>query len=781
MDSKAESEECDEEEGSDEDSGSGQASLALATTFVNKSIFNLEEDDNTIHTDDYADDFAPTYCFMAKELKTLTDKYSKLSDRQSLKSNFIKLATEAVNNYNKKAAPPVPTPQPLIEEPADETAQAEEIPQESCVDEPEIEEIATETLAGEMTLPMPLLKSPDESLFFASKPADDSVPADSSKPADESAKKTPSLKGSKVKKMTLSALDVKKTRVAEKEAKKRKASSAEEHTEAKRLKALEENAPLDPVPLNIAPSYEMLTFEDQEKRPDEEMKEAESEEHTDEEIRIDESPQPSIPHEETAHGSATPVDESGSQDPQTEAQDEPIPPPEQNPQQDAPVDNIPQPKAQPDPIPQPEAQQEHAPEPEAQADEIPHREDHAEENAPDQDNAFVVLNPESAIVVPRQVQQQNLQPVQRQPFSKRPKFQKESFFEECMFFVGENPYDKPQIRHLKFWTRTQLKYYASVLCGRNKIFQHMHIRHVELEAIPCLAPVLNGLHEAGLLPMCSDICDWNRELILQFYVTLHISGDPADINTWVFDWMTQTTHHKAPAIELLRELPVSIRSEQAVKLYDERELPNGMMEVLMKPLAKGKPPRKTFLIHELKYEPRTVYRILCSVLAPIKGHDDEEDVVGLMKNILFNIIHVIPINIHDFFLRTLADNAMCPFDHKIYGPWIMRFIRTRTCINFHADCNNHVGYMPPMRVNKKTFKPVEGKGKSVIDEGRRPLDGHFREPEPYSSWDDTETHPLSPVTPRVLNTTELLLSLHQKVDRNHKWLKRRLRHCENPQ
>ena len=102
----------------------------------------------------------------------------------------------------------------------------------------------------------------------------------------------------------------------------------------------------------------------------------------------------------------------------------------------------------------------------------------------------------------------------------------------------------------------------------------------------------------------------------------------------------------------------------------------------------------------------------------------------------------------------------------------MRFIRTRTGINFHADFNNHVGYMPPIRVNKKTFEPVEGKGKSVIDEGSRPLDGQFREPEPYSSWGDTETHPPSPVAPRVLNTRELLLSLHQKVDRNHKWVKR---------
>ena len=101
--------------------------------------------------------------------------------------------------------------------------------------------------------------------------------------------------------------------------------------------------------------------------------------------------------------------------------------------------------------------------------------------------------------------------------------------------MRDNPYDKPRIRHLKFWTRTQLNYYASVLCGRNKIFQHRHIPHAELEEIPCFAPVLNVLYEAGLLPMCSDISDWNSELILQFYATLHISGNADDINTWVFD------------------------------------------------------------------------------------------------------------------------------------------------------------------------------------------------------------------------------------------------------
>ncbi|KAI4987946.1 hypothetical protein ZWY2020_029576 [Hordeum vulgare] len=419
------------------------------------------------------------------ELQQIVKQVPTLSDRQSLKNNFIKFSTNALDDYKKKAAPPATTQHAKIEEP--QTAPAEEIPQESHADELAIEEITKETLAD------------------ASKPANDSVPAEETASAEETARtdvsppleeKTSSQKSSKVKKMTPSASDVEKTRAAEKEAKKRKTSSTEESTEAKRLKSLDENAPLDPGPLNIAPSYEMTPFESEDKEhlTDEEMKNAASKEHTDEEIQIDDSPHTSIHPEEPAQGLAEPADEFGSstkqtpqaeenqgenpqpkenpnpeQNPQPEARDEEIPPPEQNPQPEAHVDDIPQP--------------EQDPQPEAQSDEIPHPEEHAEENAPAPypENALVIINPETAMIVSPQGKKQNLQPMQRQPFSKRPKFWKESFFEERMYFIRENPYDNPRIRHVKFWTRTQLNYYASVLCGRNKIFQHMHIPHVEFE------------------------------------------------------------------------------------------------------------------------------------------------------------------------------------------------------------------------------------------------------------------------------------------------------------
>ena len=132
----------------------------------------------------------------------------------------------------------------------------------------------------------------------------------------------------------------------------------------------------------------------------------------------------------------------------------------------------------------------------------------------------------------------------------------------------------------------------------------------------------------------------------------------------------------------------------------------------MKPLKPGQAPRTTFLVKELLYLPRTVYCILTKTLSLIKGHNsDEEDIVGIMKNLLFNIIHGIPINYHNFFMRTLANVTLSPFELKPYAPWIMRFIRSRSSINYKADCQKHVSYLSPIEVLKRTISLTDEKGK----------------------------------------------------------------------
>ena len=183
--------------------------------------------------------------------------------------------------------------------------------------------------------------------------------------------------------------------------------------------------------------------------------------------------------------------------------------------------------------------------------------------------------------------------------------------------------------------------------------------------------------------------------------------------------------------------------------------------------------------------PRTVYRILTKTMSPIKGHDsNDEEVVGIMKNMLFNIIHGVPVNFHDFFMRTLANVAMLRFELKPFAPWSMRFIRARSSLNYKADTLNHGSYLPPIEVLKRTVSSADDKGKAaaVIDEGIRPLDGQFRKAASYSTNDDSATHDSAANTsakqnpqataPRVMTDRELLFGLHQKVDRNHKWVKR---------
>nr|AAN37404.1 zinc finger protein [Triticum aestivum] len=96
MDSKAEEHEDEEES---EESESGVASLALATAFISKSIFNSEENGFTNKADEGNDDYTPTYCFMAKGAKVLKYPSSESSEDESdenLKPSYSKLAKIAV-------------------------------------------------------------------------------------------------------------------------------------------------------------------------------------------------------------------------------------------------------------------------------------------------------------------------------------------------------------------------------------------------------------------------------------------------------------------------------------------------------------------------------------------------------------------------------------------------------------------------------------------------------------------------------------------------------------
>jgi hypothetical protein len=100
-----------------------------------------------------------------------------------------------------------------------------------------------------------------------------------------------------------------------------------------------------------------------------------------------------------------------------------------------------------------------------------------------------------------------------------------SFRNNNTFFDhSKNPYTKPRISSDRFWSYQQRSYYMSVLYNQDMIHPHKRLNFEAMTDLPCLNEAIDCLHDVGLLPFVTDKEHWNKELLLQFYATLHISG-----------------------------------------------------------------------------------------------------------------------------------------------------------------------------------------------------------------------------------------------------------------
>src|SRR3954470_3653759 len=100
-----------------------------------------------------------------------------------------------------------------------------------------------------------------------------------------------------------------------------------------------------------------------------------------------------------------------------------------------------------------------------------------------------------------------------------------------------------------------------------------------------------------------------------------------------------------------------------------------------------------------------------------------------------------PINVSDFFFRTMVDAAQIPHILKPYAPWIMKLICAKTGINFQPDQPNHRTYLPPVEILQHTIAST-AKGKDVFYEEVLPtnsLGGNIRHPQSRTTK-QTGTH-----------------------------------------
>lgn len=72
-----------------------------------------------------------------------------------------------------------------------------------------------------------------------------------------------------------------------------------------------------------------------------------------------------------------------------------------------------------------------------------------------------------------------------------------------------------------------------------------------MKNIGCFNQVLLDIEDFGLTHVFAFQHPWNREIKLQFYATLYISGDESDCTKWIMEWITEGKHRKYSAIDFV--------------------------------------------------------------------------------------------------------------------------------------------------------------------------------------------------------------------------------------
>jgi hypothetical protein len=115
-------------------------------------------------------------------------------------------------------------------------------------------------------------------------------------------------------------------------------------------------------------------------------------------------------------------------------------------------------------------------------------------------------------------------------------------------FFGVSPYEGERTSlSPRFWTEEQAIYYARILFGKHRIFNHKMLNFAKLEEMPYFHNTLHHIEHALIKGFMRFNHGWNKEVILQFYATLYITGEIGNTSTWTLEWMTGRERIKCSA------------------------------------------------------------------------------------------------------------------------------------------------------------------------------------------------------------------------------------------
>ena len=193
-----------------------------------------------------------------------------------------------------------------------------------------------------------------------------------------------------------------------------------------------------------------------------------------------------------------------------------------------------------------------------------------------------------------------------------------------------------------------------------------------MKNIGCFNEILQVIEDYGLTHVLGYQHPWNKEIILQFYATLYISGDESDSTKWIMESVTKGKRIKCSAMDFVShfDFPRFEHGKTEIRVHNIDAISDEDFRCTMdeeKTHDNGPP-----LPEHLTFDNQTLYHILTYMSAGWMNTNNT------ISDVLRNTIHAISqgfiFNVEDMFLRILKDSSQFPFTVKVFAPWIQKVI-----------------------------------------------------------------------------------------------------------
>jgi hypothetical protein len=227
-----------------------------------------------------------------------------------------------------------------------------------------------------------------------------------------------------------------------------------------------------------------------------------------------------------------------------------------------------------------------------------------------------------------------------------------------------------------------------------------------MKNIGCFNQLLQDLEYFCLTNVFAFEHPWNREIILQFYATLYISGDESESSKWIMEWMTEGKRIKCTSTDFVSHFhfPRFEHGNNEIQVHSIHAI---FDETFRRTMDEDKirdytgPP----LPEHLTFKNQTLYHMLSYTICPLARMNTDKSISDVLRNAIYAIYERYIFDVEDMFLRILKDSAQYPNYVKFYPPWIQKVVDHAMRTEYLAK-QSHKSFIPPVHDTMQIMEDI---------------------------------------------------------------------------